>query len=84
MFLLGLNEDEIDWENPNYGLLKEHLYRVQKFTSGDYYFRICNTATIQNKEEKQQINSFGMGKNGWTTHNPIKVKVSVSGKIEKL
>jgi len=84
MFLLGLNEDEIDWENPNYGLLKEHLYRVQKFTSGDYYFRICNTASIQNKEEKQQINSFGMGKNGWTTHNPIKVKVSVSGKIEKL
>jgi len=84
MFLLGLNEDEIDWENLNYGLLKEHLYRVQKFTSGDYYFRICNTASIQNKEEKQQINSFGMGKNGWATHNPIKVKVSVSGKIEKI
>ena len=38
MFLLGLSEDEINWENPDYKVLKEHLYRVQKFTSGDYYF----------------------------------------------
>ncbi|MFD2552251.1 type II CRISPR RNA-guided endonuclease Cas9 [Bizionia sediminis] len=84
MFLLGLNEDEIDWEKPNNNLLKAHLYRVQKFTSGDYYFRLAKTASIQNKEEKQQINSFGFGKNGWSNHNPIKVKISVSGKIEKL
>ena len=84
MFLLGLQEDEINWENPDYELLKEHLYRVQKFTSGDYYFRIAKTSSIQNLEEKQQINSFGFGKNGWSTHNPIKVKISVSGKIEKL
>ncbi|MBP7395475.1 MAG: type II CRISPR RNA-guided endonuclease Cas9 [Flavobacterium sp.] len=84
MFLLGLNEDEINWENPDFNLLKEHLYRVQKFTSGDYYFRIAKTSSIQNMEEKQQINSFGFGKNGWSTHNPIKVKVSVSGKISKM
>jgi CRISPR-associated endonuclease Csn1 len=84
MFLLGLNEDEINWENPDYEALKEHLYRVQKFTSGDYYFRIAKTASIQNGDEKQQINSFGFGKNGWSTHNPIKVKISVSGKIKKL
>ena len=25
MFLLGLNEDEINWENPDYEILKEHL-----------------------------------------------------------
>ena len=84
MFLLGLNEEEINWENPDYDLLREHLYRVQKFTSGDYYFRIAKTSSIQNAEEKQQINSFGLGKNGWVTHNPIKVKISVSGKIQKL
>ena len=81
MFLLGLSEDEINWENPDYEVLKEHLYRVQKFTSGDYYFRKALTSSIQNPEEKQQINSFGFGKNGWSTHNPIKVKISVSGKI---
>jgi CRISPR-associated endonuclease Csn1 len=83
-FLLGLNEDEINWEDLDYEELKEHLYRVQKFTSGDYYFRIAKTASIQNLEEKQQINSFGLGKNGWLTHTPIKVKISVSGKIQKV
>jgi CRISPR-associated endonuclease Csn1 len=84
MFLLGLNEDEINWKKPDYEVLKEHLYRVQKFTSGDYYFRIAKTSSIQNVDEKQQINSFGLGKNGWSTHNPIKVKISVSGKISKI
>ena len=44
MFLLGLNEDEINWENPDYEILKEHLYRVQKFKSGDYYFRKALTS----------------------------------------
>lgn len=83
MFLLGLNEDEIDWQTTDYSLLREHLYRVQKFTSSDYYFRIALTSSIQNNNEKQQINSFGFGKNGWQTHNPIKVKISSSGKIEK-
>jgi len=84
MFLLGLNEDEIHWGKPDYNVLKEHLYRVQKFTSKDYYFRISNASSIQNANQKQQINSFGEGKNGWETHNPIKVKVTVSGKISKL
>lgn len=84
MFLLGLNEEEINWEKPDYEVLKEHLYRVQKFTSGDYYFRLAKTSSIQNLDEKQQINSFGFGKNGWSTHNPIKVKISVSGKISKV
>ena len=83
MFLLGLQVDQINWEHPDYDLIKEHLYRVQKFTSGDYYFRIAKTSSIQNVNEKQQINSFGIGKNGWSTHTPIKVKISVSGKIEK-
>lgn len=84
MFLLGLKEEEINWKNPNYELMKEHLYRVQKFTSGDYYFRVVKTSSINNPEEKQQINSFGLGKNGWETHNPIKVKITPTGKIEKL
>ncbi|MCB0455814.1 MAG: type II CRISPR RNA-guided endonuclease Cas9, partial [Aequorivita sp.] len=64
MFLLGIDEEEINWGKPNNSILKEHLYRVQKFTSGDYYFRISKTASINNAEEKQQINSFGFGKNG--------------------
>ncbi|WP_431136066.1 type II CRISPR RNA-guided endonuclease Cas9 [Psychroserpens mesophilus] len=83
MFLLGLDEDEIDWENLDYGLLKAHLYRVQKLTSGDYFFRKHTSSTVTDKEYKQ-IRGFGEGKTGWFTFNPIKVKVSVTGKIEKV
>lgn len=83
MFLLGLNEDEINWENPDYEVLKEHLYRVQKLTSGDYFFRKHKSSTVTDDDYKQ-IRGFGEGKTGWFTFYPIKVKISVSGKIQKL
>lgn len=86
MFLLGLNEEDINWEKPNYKVLKEHLFRVQKFTSGDYYFRKHIESNLNGKlgEAYQYIKGFGKGKTGWLTFNPIKVKISVAGKIEKL
>jgi CRISPR-associated endonuclease Csn1 len=79
MFLLGLNEDEINWENPNYDLLRNHLYRVQKLTSGDYFFRDNKASSINNKNEEKRLSLKGL-----FLLNPIKVKISVSGKIEKL
>lgn len=82
MFLLGLNEDEINWNEPDYDLLKEHLYRVQKLTSGDYFFRKSTSSTVTGADYKQ-IRGFGEGKTGWFTFNPIKVQISVSGKIQK-
>ncbi|MDO5978579.1 type II CRISPR RNA-guided endonuclease Cas9 [Flavivirga spongiicola] len=86
MFLLGLNEDEIDWENPNYEELNSFLFKVQTLSSIFYEFRLNNDAT-QNKDTNskvfRRIQSFGRGKTGWLTFNPIKVKISVSGKIEK-
>jgi len=86
MFLLGLNEEEIDWENPDYSLLKEHLYRVQKLSSKFYEFRLNTEASIQQNYLPfyRRITSYGEGIGGWQTHNPIKVKVSVSGKIERI
>ncbi len=83
MFLLGLSDDEINWNNPNYELLKEHLYRVQKFTSKDYYFRNHKESSLNGNlgEAYHYIKNFGEGKTGWVTFNPIKVKISVSGKI---
>jgi CRISPR-associated endonuclease Csn1 len=86
MFLLGLNDDEINWEKPNNKVLKEHLYRVQKFTSYDYYFRKHIESNLDGKlgEAFEYIKGFGEGKTGWKTFNPIKVKVTVSGKIIKL
>ncbi|PHR70849.1 MAG: type II CRISPR RNA-guided endonuclease Cas9 [Lutibacter sp.] len=83
IFLLGLKSDDIDWEQPNYEILKKHLYRVQKLTSKDYFFRKHNSSTITDDDYKQ-IRGFGEGKTGWLTFNPIKVKISVSGKIEKI
>ena len=86
MFLLGLSEDEINWENPDYKVLKEHLYRVQKLSSKFYEFRLVSEASIQNNFQPfyVRIQSFGDGKTGWDTLKPIKVKISVSGKITKI
>lgn len=82
LFLIGLKEVDIDWEKPNYQLLQSHLYRVQKLTSGDYFFRKHTSSKVTDKEYLQ-IRGFGKGKTGWFTFNPIKVKITVSGKIEK-
>ena len=86
MFLLGLSEDEINWENPDYKVLKEHLYRVQKLTSKFYEFRLNTEASIQQNVLPfyRRITGYGEGIGGWLTHNPIKVKISVSGKITKI
>lgn len=87
MFLLGLNDDEIDWENPDCSVLKEHLFKVQTLSSKFYEFRLSNDST-QNKDTKskvfKRIQGFGLGNTGWLTHDPIKVKISVSGKIKKV
>ena len=86
MFLLGLSEDEINWENPDYEVLKEHLYRVQKLSSKFYEFRLNTEASIQQNVLPfyRRITGYGEGIGGWLTHNPIKVKISVSGKITKI
>lgn len=86
MFLLGLKEDEIDWEQPDSKILKKHLYRVQKLSSKFYEFRLNTEASIQNNFQPYyvRIQSFGEGKTGWKTFNPIKVKITPTGKIEKL
>ena len=80
MFLLGLNEDEINWENPDYEVLKEHLYRVQKLSSSDFSFRYHKTSTVDNKLEEKRVQSL----KAFSNINPIKVKISVSGMIQKL
>jgi len=79
MFLLGLNEEEINWENPDFDLLRENLYRVQKLTSGDYFFRDGKASSINNKNEEKRLSLKGL-----FLLSPIKVKISVSGKIQKV
>jgi len=86
MFILGLTEEEINWDDLNYEILKEHLYRVQKLSSKFYEFRLSSQASIQNNFQPfyVRIQSFGEGKTGWDTFKPTKVKISVSGRIQKI
>ena len=62
------------------------MYRVQKFTSLDYYFRKHQESKLDGNLGKafQYIKGFGEGKTGWLTFNPIKVGITPTGKINKL
>jgi len=84
LFLLGLQEDEIDWDSSDFIILSDHLFRVQKLTAGDYWFRNHLSSTIDGKDDYHRIRNFGDGKTGWLTFNPIKVRITRTGKIEKL
>jgi len=87
MFLLGLTDDKIDWANLDYKLIKNHLFKVQTLSSLFYEFRL-NTDSSQNKDTNskvfRRIQNFGVGKTGWQTLNPIKVKITTTGRIIKV
>lgn len=86
-FFLGLERDQLDnVDSLPRSVLLNHLYRVQKFTSGDYYFRKHVESTLEGSlgEAFQYIKGFGEGKTGWKTFNPIKVRITPTGKIERL
>ena len=75
MFLLSLSAQdslkEID--------LTKHLYRCQKLSSGDYWFRKHTSSTVTDSHYVS-IKSF----KAWLTFNPIKVSISTTGKIERM
>ncbi|RAR74106.1 type II CRISPR RNA-guided endonuclease Cas9 [Flavobacterium aciduliphilum] len=88
MFILFKNEDEINWDANND--LSDNLYKVQKIAGADYFMEICFRKHNDSRDDKNAkadyvyIKGFGEGKTGWFTFNPIKVKISVSGKIQKV
>lgn len=86
MFLLGLRNDEVNWNAIDFELIRHHLYRVQKLSSKFYEFRLNSESTLESKENPYyvRIQSFGDGKTGWKTFNPIKVKITPTGQIQKL
>ena len=86
MFLLGYKENEIDWNNLCYDLLKDNLYKAQSLSTGYYNFKkhIDSRPDKDSKKNYITIRNFGKGKTGWNTFNPIKVKVNSIGKIEKV
>jgi len=87
MFLLGINENEIDWNDLNSEFLFEYLFKVQTLSKMFYEFRLHSNST-QIKDTKsnifKRIQSFGAGKTGWLYQNPIKVRITPTGKIIKI
>lgn len=83
MFIIGLNEDDFSWESVDCNMLSQHLYRVQKTSkkekSFEFNFRLGIASSLDNKNQEISIQTFKK----WIELNPIKVKISVSGKIQK-
>jgi CRISPR-associated endonuclease Csn1 len=79
LFLLGINDEDIDWDNPNEKFLSDHLYRVQKITSTGYkiVFRHHLASTIDNINQMIGIASL----KNWDSYNPIKVSIDILGNI---
>ncbi len=88
MFILFKKEDEINWNSEID--LADNLFKVQKIAGADYFMEICFRNHNDSRDDKNAksdyvyIKGFGEGKTGWFTFNPIKVKISVSGKIIKV
>ncbi|MCO6500329.1 MAG: type II CRISPR RNA-guided endonuclease Cas9 [Vicingus serpentipes] len=85
-FILFQDEEEINWED-SYSL-SENLYKVQKIAGADYFMEICFRKHTDSKPSTEAdyvyIKGFGEGKTGWHTFNPIKVKITPTGKIVKV
>lgn len=82
-FLLGLAEG-VAIKTLSMETLFKHLYRVQKLSSKYYEFRSAHKqiSNLFEFPDYIRINNFGDRKTGWKTYNPIKVKLSFTGKIQ--
>ena len=94
MFVLGMEEDEFNdaIETKDYNLLNKHLYRVQKISHADYWFRYHTETIVEDKynDVKNPQLSFDMGKaidirsiKTLFSKSPHKVKIDIMGRITK-
>ncbi len=92
MFVLGMSDSDFINNIDNFDFISKFLYKSEVITNTNngksplFEFR-HHLESTQNREyypHHIRITSLGEGKNGWITYNPIKVKISVTGKIQKL
>lgn len=85
MFILGMSDDEIKdaIANNNRIVLCNHLYRVQKMSKGDYWFRLHTETKLDDSPSAKESLKFYRFKSisAFQNANPYKVKVSLLGKI---
>lgn len=76
----SFNPHEIDLLNPNnYHLISPNIFRVQKFTIRDYFFRHHLETSVEDKKELKEISFKRLGLNG--INNIIKVRINHLGQI---
>ncbi|MEK9565603.1 MAG: HNH endonuclease domain-containing protein [Flavobacteriaceae bacterium] len=83
LFLLDIEDSEVNLEQESKSFIAKHLYRVQKLSSKFYEFRLVhhNETNLMESPYYIRINNFGHRKTGWKTHNPIKVWINSIGKL---
>lgn len=77
------NPDEIDLLNPiNYKLISKNLFRVQKITTKDYFFRHHLETSVDSKKELVNITFKRIGLNG--LNGIVKLRINHIGQIIKV
>lgn len=89
MVIIGLSDEELQraLEVQDYRKLSEHLYRVQKMSSRDYWFRYhLETSVADNKNSSGRIPQFYRiaGLKAYEEKNIRKVRVDLLGRISQL
>ena len=88
MFVLGMEEElyQDAMRNKDYALLSKYLYRVQKMTTGDYFFRHRLETTVDDDSSiaKQMGKMKRLSKKSLQENNPHKVHISITGKITEV
>ena len=85
MFILGMDEEAYQKAvaGKDYATLNKYLYRVQKISKSNYYFRfhletmLDDSAAAKNIRKFYCIQSF----KAWESLNPHKVQISLLGKL---
>jgi CRISPR-associated endonuclease Csn1 len=79
----SFNPEECDLLNPeNYHLISPNIFRVQKFTIRDYFFRHHLETTVEDKKELKEISFKRLGLNGIS--NIIKIRINHLGHIVQI
>ncbi len=79
----SFNPHEMDLLNPsNYHLISPNIFRVQKFTIRDYFFRHHLETSVEDKKELKNISFKRLGLIG--INNIIKVRINHLGQIVQI
>lgn len=84
MFILGLSNEEFDQyiNDNNYAILSNHLYRVQKLSTNQYFFRKQNDTSSDLSSLYRKIEYLKqLSIQSLLKENPIKVRINYLGEI---